>query len=668
MAVRLGNLSLGISLSSATFQQSARTVGNHYENMIDRMRGDTKRGERAVKSLRDELNRVGGRVQGGTIGGGQYGIKEIGRLKSQYGIDYARLDQMRAGARQLRSSLNEVNVAAMRADKGVAGIIGRFGGWATAGYAAVRAMGALVTATDRVVNVRNKLKTISHITPDVGFGDILAISSETYQDLDATALLYQRIAASTKDLGYEQEQYEQIVRTLNQTLRISGTVGQEAAQSMRQLAQGFASNRLGGDEFRSVSEANIRLLQIFADHLGVTRGELREMAHAGKLTADVMAEAIIGAFSEIEDEAANLQPVFSQLFGSIRDEAVGIFGRVFAAPAGAIRRHLESIRSGLRSINEVVDASEEWDKRGGWKQFGAYSTFTRDQERATQHARYKAAADRIKKVKEEQAKADFESFKQRLKYEYELDEAMKRLEHEAKTRQEAADQDKADREFRAMKIRLNTEFYYDEQRRRAEEDRKRDEEKREQERKEREQQRADERAQRAADRAMQMLERAAERRRERLSHVLSDAVAVGMEQGSRVGAKYLLNNIQRALMDQGSRLLVKWFADAMANRAGTGGFAGAIGNFLAGYSRGADFMVGGRGGTDQNIVAFRASHNERVRVTTPQQEKMMGGAINIYQNNSYNGIASHQEMIQVTKQANDALEAKLMTARRQGRF
>jgi hypothetical protein len=57
-----------------------------------------------------------------------------------------------------------------------------------------------------------------------------------------------------------------------------------------------------------------------------------------------------------------------------------------------------------------------------------------------------------------------------------------------------------------------------------------------------------------------------------------------------------------------------------------GGIGGAASGFFAsifaglpGFASGADFTVGGRGGVDRNLVAFRASSDERVTVTRPGQ-------------------------------------------------
>lgn len=54
-----------------------------------------------------------------------------------------------------------------------------------------------------------------------------------------------------------------------------------------------------------------------------------------------------------------------------------------------------------------------------------------------------------------------------------------------------------------------------------------------------------------------------------------------------------------------------------------GGFGGIISGIfgsLFGFANGGSFQVGGAGGIDSQVVAFRASPNERVTVTKPGQE------------------------------------------------
>jgi tape measure domain-containing protein len=64
-------------------------------------------------------------------------------------------------------------------------------------------------------------------------------------------------------------------------------------------------------------------------------------------------------------------------------------------------------------------------------------------------------------------------------------------------------------------------------------------------------------------------------------------------------------------------------------------FGGILGNLLPaalpGFNEGADFMVGGTGGVDKNVVAFRASRGERVQVTPAGKESGNGGNTVIFQ-------------------------------------
>lgn len=53
--------------------------------------------------------------------------------------------------------------------------------------------------------------------------------------------------------------------------------------------------------------------------------------------------------------------------------------------------------------------------------------------------------------------------------------------------------------------------------------------------------------------------------------------------------------------------------------------ANAYGGFAPAFASGGSFNVGGVGGTDSQLVAFRATPNERVDILTPEQQRMAGG-------------------------------------------
>ena len=78
----------------------------------------------------------------------------------------------------------------------------------------------------------------------------------------------------------------------NTAAKLAGASAIESSNAFRQLAQALGSGRLAGDEFRSVSEQVPTVIAPIAEELGVTIGELKQLAADGKLTSDVVLRAL----------------------------------------------------------------------------------------------------------------------------------------------------------------------------------------------------------------------------------------------------------------------------------------------------------------------------------------------------------------------------------------
>lgn len=133
-------------------------------------------------------------------------------------------------------------------------------------------------------------------TPSQMMDDLYDTASRTRAPADATFMLYNRIALS--GVKASNERIRRFVESFNKVTAISGTTGQENRAVMLQLAQGMGSNRLGGDEFRSISEQAPLFKYMLAKGLGVNPGALKEMGAKGKLTA----EAILTAMEKMQDK------------------------------------------------------------------------------------------------------------------------------------------------------------------------------------------------------------------------------------------------------------------------------------------------------------------------------------------------------------------------------
>jgi tape measure domain-containing protein len=108
-------------------------------------------------------------------------------------------------------------------------------------------------------------------------------------------------------------------------MTIAGASTSEAANAMLQLSQGLGSGVLRGDELNSIFEQAPNLIRNIADYLGVSIGEIREMASEGELTADVVKAAIFAATDEINANFEAMPMTWGQIWQSMQNTAIMAF-------------------------------------------------------------------------------------------------------------------------------------------------------------------------------------------------------------------------------------------------------------------------------------------------------------------------------------------------------
>ena len=192
--------------------------------------------------------------------------------------------------------------------KATAGLLGYLK-TAFAAFVSIQTVRMLADTADRMQSLNNQIKLVtgSENAALAVRKELLAISNRTYAALEATGSLYVKAQRALQDYGYSQKRVLQFVEATNNAMRVGGVGAQEQAAALFQLSQALGSGRLQGDEFRSISEAAPILLDTLAEHLGKTRAEIRAMAADGKLTSDVIVEAVTAAGGKLAEQAGNMQ-------------------------------------------------------------------------------------------------------------------------------------------------------------------------------------------------------------------------------------------------------------------------------------------------------------------------------------------------------------------------
>ena len=103
---------------------------------------------------------------------------------------------------------------------------------------------------------------------------------------------------------------------------ISGASGASAQAALVQLTQGLASGTLRGEELNSVLEQTPMIAQTIAEYMGVTIGEMRELASEGKVTAEVVKNAMLGAAEETNAQFEQMPMTWAQVWTMFQNVAI----------------------------------------------------------------------------------------------------------------------------------------------------------------------------------------------------------------------------------------------------------------------------------------------------------------------------------------------------------
>jgi tape measure domain-containing protein len=196
--------------------------------------------------------------------------------------------------------------------------------------------------------------------------ELYEISQRTRNTLAATAVLYTRLALNASELGRSHQDLLDVVETVNAAMLISGSTGVEAAQSMRQLAQALGAGRLQGDEFRTVMEAMPEVARLIAKEMGVTRGELYKLSREGKISVNIIMDALLKAHDEMTARAAQMPLTIGQsftLFMNAAERMIGVLnmaGGVSGEVSGSIEKLATNMDKVVAATTVVIGAWITW--------------------------------------------------------------------------------------------------------------------------------------------------------------------------------------------------------------------------------------------------------------------------------------------------------------------
>lgn len=229
----------------------------------------------------------------------------------QFNDELNRTDQQAAAVQNLGSGFGFLSKAVVVANQGLELIQKAWNGIDKLGTTS----DARIGADARLGNILDDLRTQEQLEQQV-----MQAANASRGEYAATAELIARVGRQDYFKGNNDAAIA-FAETLNKGLVVSGASTMEASSALIQLSQGIASGVLRGQEFNSIMENGSVIAEMMATSLGVTKGQLREMAEDEKLTTDVIVASIMAQAGTINEQFAKMPTTYGQAMNTMANRS-----------------------------------------------------------------------------------------------------------------------------------------------------------------------------------------------------------------------------------------------------------------------------------------------------------------------------------------------------------
>ena len=166
--------------------------------------------------------------------------------------------------------------------------------------------------------------------------DVFAAADRARGDYTEMANATAKLKMLTGGVFRSNQETVRFTELLTKSLKIPGTTQMEQNSVFLQLTQAMAAGKLQGDEFRSIMENAPMVADAIAQYMGKNKGELKELSSEGRITSDIIKNAMFKAADDIEGRFNSVPMTFSDIWQKIKNAGIQAFGEVFEKANGIL--------------------------------------------------------------------------------------------------------------------------------------------------------------------------------------------------------------------------------------------------------------------------------------------------------------------------------------------
>lgn len=314
--------------------------------------------------LNDQMSKVLGRINkamGSVLdsfeavqraSGRSFNTANIAQARKELGAAEAALNEMEEIYRKCNNQQDQLNKRLGQGSSAANGLLGKIKGLASA-YLGMKGLSGLVNLSDTITQTDARLSMMNDgLQTTAELNDMIYASAQRSRgSYLATADAVAKLGLMAGDAFSSNQETIAFMEQVNKQFKIAGTSAAGIDAAMLQLTQAMGSGVLRGEEYNSILEQAPNIIQAIAEYMDVPKGQLKEMAADGKITADIVKAAMFACADETNAKFESMPKTWNDIWTSMKNRAIKALDPVLAK----INQLANSERV-QRTVNGLINA------------------------------------------------------------------------------------------------------------------------------------------------------------------------------------------------------------------------------------------------------------------------------------------------------------------------
>ena len=195
-----------------------------------------------------------------------------------------------------------------------------------------------IAGINKVQNISDKLAStkarLNLLVDDGGSVDVL--EQKIMASAQRSRSVYFDTASAVAKLGLnagnafngDMNQVIAFMEQVNKQFVIGGATAQEQSNAMIQLTQAMAAGALRGEELNSILDGAPGIARAIEKYMGIAEGSIKTVAQEGKVTAEVVKNAMFAMADETNAKFDSMPKTWAQIWAGMKNKALSMFAPI----------------------------------------------------------------------------------------------------------------------------------------------------------------------------------------------------------------------------------------------------------------------------------------------------------------------------------------------------